>query len=442
MIQHHLSAQDKRVWLLIGTIAIVFLIGLALSAVVFDVNYDYTLQIVAFGGAILGLVSGVLGSFAVLRQQSLMGDALSHAALPGVAVAFIFFGKNLGLLLIGAGIAGWLGVLFISAVTDTTRIKQDAAMAMVLAAFFAVGMALLSYIQGRGDASQAGLDIFIFGQAAAMQRNDVLLIGLVGLAAFAMLAAFWKEFKLITFNREFAEANGFNVRLLDGLLSLLIVVAIVLGLQIAGVILMVGLLIAPGVAARQWTQKLGQMAALAGIFGAFSGAAGAIISGIDVGLPTGPLIIVVASLIVFLSLFFAPERGLVWAWWQRSQDKRLFAAQNILRDLYSHGRQHDNLYEAMREQTVLNVRGEVARIGLQQLQSNDYIKRTNGSFQLTDAGIAAAQADARNQELWQLYRRHNDSLKLPIIPEERGRKIDDLLPQDVVQQLEQLREGA
>src|SRR5690606_10971615 len=188
---------------------------------------------VTLGGAILGMVSGVLGSFAVLRQESLMGDALSHAALPGVAIAFLLFGRDLGVLLIGAGIAGWIGGLFINAVTDTTRIKQDTAMAMALSALFALGIALLSYIQGRGDAAQAGLDTFIFGQAAAIGRDDVELIALAGLVALVVLLIFWKEFKLVTFNREFAAANGYPVALVDGLLSLLIAGAIVLGLQLA-----------------------------------------------------------------------------------------------------------------------------------------------------------------------------------------------------------------
>ena len=436
-----LPSDDKRVWMVIAGLMVLLVLGVPLSAMLFGINFEYTLSVVAIGGAILGIVSGVLGSFAVLRQQSLMGDALSHAALPGVAIAFLLFGKDLSGLLIGAGLAGWLGVLFIASLTETTRIKQDTAMAITLAAFFAFGIALLSYIQGRGDASQAGLDKFIFGQAAAIKRADVLLISGVGLIAFAVLFLFWKEFKLITFNREFAEANGYNVRFLDGLLSVLIVVAIVLGLQLAGVILMVGMLIAPGVAARQWTQKLGQMAVLAGVFGGFAGSSGAIISSVDVGLPTGPLIIVVASSIVFVSLFFAPERGLVWTWFQQRADRKRFAATHILRDIYSHARQHDNNFEPMKTQTLVNVRGDEAKIGLKQLAQQGYITRNNGSWYLTDKGIQAAIADARNQELWQLYRRHNETLDLPIIPEDRERRIDDLLPRDAVKRLEALREG-
>lgn len=321
-----LSREDVRVWSIIGLMVAALALFIPFSQLAFGVTYDYTLRTVALGGALLGVVSGVLGCFAVLRQQSLLGDALSHAALPGVAIAFLLAGRQLSALLIGAAIASWLGVQFIRAITHTTRIKQDAAMGIVLASWFAFGIALLSYIQGRPDASQAGLDKFIFGQAAAISQGDIQLVALVGLVCLAVLVVFWKEFKLITFDLEFASANGYPVRFLDLMLSTMIVVAIVLGLQLAGVILMVGMLIAPGSAARQWTHKLGQMAALSAVFGAFAGGSGAIISAIEVNLPTGPLIIVMASLIVFISIGFAPERGLVWRWRKRREDRRRFAA--------------------------------------------------------------------------------------------------------------------
>lgn len=436
-----MTQQDKRVWGLIAALVLVLALAVPVSSGVFGVNYDYTLTVVALGGGLLGMLSGALGSFAVLRQESLLGDALSHAALPGVAIAFLVAGRDLPALLLGAAIAGWIGVQFISAVTATTRIKQDAAMGMALSAFFAVGIALLSYIQGRGDAAQAGLDKFIFGQAAAIRRADVELIALAGLVALLVLLIFWKEFKLVTFNREFAAANGYPVALVDGLLSLLIVGAIVLGLQVAGVILMVGLLIAPGVAARQWTHHLGQMVVLAGIFGGFAGATGAIISGIDVGLPTGPLIIVVASVLVALSLLLAPERGVLRVWMQQRADRKRFAALTILRDLYSHALQHNNLHEPMSEQTLVKVRGGAAQEGLRQLAAQSAITQARNGWYLTDHGIALAAADARNQQLWNLYRRHHHGLDLLAVAEDRDQPIDKVLPAEDVRRLEMLRKG-
>lgn len=306
--------------ILIGALALLFIP----ISMIFGVNYDYTLIVVALGGVLLGILSGVLGSFAVLRRQSLLGDALSHAALPGVCVAFLFFGREIGALLIGAGISSLLGVWFIRILTQTTRLKQDAAMGIILTSWFALGIALLTYIQSLETASQAGLDKFIFGQAAAIRLSDVILVAVVGGICLMVVLAFWKELKLMTFDLEFAQANGYPVRFLDAILSLLVVVAIVLGLQLAGVILMVGLLIAPGVAARQWTHSMAQMLVLAGIFGGFAGGAGAVISAVDNNLPTGALIIVVAVVIVFISICFAPERGLIWSWRKQRTDAKRF----------------------------------------------------------------------------------------------------------------------
>ena len=462
------SSSDRRIWLLIGTTALVAALFVPFSQIFLHVEYDYTLRTVALGGALLGIVSGVLGCFAVLRHQSLLGDALSHAALPGVAIAFLLAGRDLGLLLVGAGVTSWLGVYFIRIVTNTTRIKQDAAMGIVLAAWFAAGIALLVYIQARPDASQAGLDTFIFGQAAAIVERDVRLIAIVGAASFVVLGLFWKEFKLITFDSEFAGANGFRVNILSMLLSTLIVVAIVLGLQLAGVVLMVGMLIASGIAARQWTNQLGQMVILSAVFGAFSGSAGAIVSAVDADIPTGPLIVVVAFLLVAISLSFAPGRGLVWALLRRGADRRRFAAQTIRQDLYHYAIDHgakafatasaahlqepeskafvaaSAAHSQMPELTdieapetfLFGVRGATAKLGLQQLQASGQAQRRDGAWILTPAGIEAAVQDDRNHQLWAVYRQYSDELALPLVAEDRQQDITNILPAAAVAQLE------
>ena len=429
-------SADHHIWLLIAATALIAALFIPFSQIVLHVEYDYTLRTVALGGALLGIVSGVLGCFAVLRRQSLLGDALSHAALPGVAIAFLLAGRDLGLLLIGAGVTSWLGVWFIRLVTGTTRIKQDAAMGIVLAAWFAAGIALLVYIQARPDASQAGLDTFIFGQAAAIVERDVRLIATVGAVSFIVLALFWKEFKLITFDPEFAGANGFRINFLSLLLSTLIVVAIVLGLQLAGVILMVGMLIASGIAARQWTNQLGQMVILSAVFGAFAGGAGAIISAVDADIPTGPLIVVVAFLLVAISLAFAPGRGLVWTLLRQRSDRRLFAAQTIREDLYHYAIDHGAVTTAAPETFLLGVRGATARIGLRQLLARGHAQRSNGAWMLTPAGIEAASRDDRNHQLWSLYRQYADDLALPIIAEDRQQDIATILPPESVAKLE------
>ena len=313
-------------------IAVLLALGVLLvplSQALFGLRLTYTVRVVALGGSLLGALSGAVGCFAVLRRESLLGDALSHAALPGVAIGFLLAGRQLGALLVGAGIASWLALRLVAAILRTTRIKQDAALGIVLASFFAAGIALLTYIQSLPEASQAGLDSFIFGQAAAIIESDIALLGGVGLAVTLVLALLWKEFKLITFDADFASAGGLRGGLIDALLSTLIVVTIVLGLQLAGVILMVGMLIAPAIAARQWTHSLEQMVVLAAALGAFAGGSGAVISALDSDIPTGPMIIVVAFALVTLSITLAPGRGVLWRQLRQRENRRNFRSRRL-----------------------------------------------------------------------------------------------------------------
>ena len=433
-----MTRQQQSLWYGMGAFVIVLAALIPLMIIMLDIPFDYTLQTVMLGAGVLGIISGVLGSFAVLRKQSLLGDTLAHAALPGVAIAFLFAGRELVWLLIGAGIAGWLATMFILAVLRTTRIKQDTAMGISLTVMFGFGVALLGYIQGREDASRAGLKTFIFGQAAAIDRADVMVISIVTLTVIGIIVFFWKEFKLITFDSEFARTNGYPVQFLDVTLSTLIVVAIVLGLQLAGVILMVGLLIAPAVAARQWTTSLGHMVLLAALFGAFSGVGGTLISAAEAGLPTGPLIIVIALMVVLVSIMLAPGRGLLWQSWQARQDRRRFAAEQLLLDMYDLARRHnDNLYQVP-EGMLVGLRGKIAGYGLQQLKVGGLVVDNNNCWSLTEAGLAKARGTTRNRDLWEVYRLHRESLDLPLISEDRTKPIDAILPPSIISTLEDM----
>ena len=436
-----LGPEDRRIWLIIAAMVVAGLLFIPFSQTLFGLRFTYTVRVVALGGAMLGVISGALGCFAVLRQESLLGDALSHAALPGVAIAFLLAGRELSALLIGAGIASWLGLRFVSALLATTRIKRDAALGIVLASWFAFGIALLAYIQSIPDASQAGLDHFIFGQAAAIIESDVMLVSAVGAIALLVLLVFWKEFKLVTFDAEFAGANGFRVGLINTLLSTLIVVTIVLGLQLAGVILMVGMLIAPGIAARQWTHKLDQMVILAAVFGAFAGGLGAVISALDSDIPTGPMIIVVAFVLVLISLTLAPGRGLIWRRLRQRQNRREFAARNTLRDLYRYALAHGAADTPVPDSFIRGVGDRSAALGLRQLRSEGRVTLGAAGWQLSESGISLARRDRRNQRLWDLYRRYAYELGLPALAEERGRDIASLLPADAVARLEAVLEA-
>lgn len=281
---------------------------------------DYTLRNVALGTAILGIVSGVLGCFAILRRQGLFGDALAHATLPGVCLAFILSGtREPVVLLAGAAATAGLGALLILAVTSGTRIKQDAALGIVLSVFFGFGTVLLTFIASSGNASQSGIDRFIFGQAATIIRDDVVVMGVLAGVALVVVAFCFKEFKLASFDPAFAASLGYPVGKINILLTALIVVAIVIGIQTVGVILMAAMLITPAAAARQWTDKLSVMVLVSGFFGALSGVSGAMVSASGADLPTGPIIVLVATGILLLSLLVGAKHGFVWS---RIRDRR------------------------------------------------------------------------------------------------------------------------
>jgi manganese/zinc/iron transport system permease protein len=273
---------------------------------------DYTLHVVLAGAALLGITSGLLGSWTVLRRQSLLGDAIAHAALPGVALAWMLTGsRDTAILLLGAAVAGGLGTLLVLRLVNSARVKEDSALGIVLSGFFGLGLMLLTWIQRHPDAGQAGLETFLFGQAATLLRSDLVLMAGLALLALLLCLAFWKEFKLVCFDPDFAASVGLPVRRVELLLTGLVVLGIVIGLQTVGVVLMSAMLIAPAVAARQWTHRLSTLVLLAALVGMAGGVGGVLVSASASRLPTGPCIVLCTSLLVLVSLGFAPQRGLV-----------------------------------------------------------------------------------------------------------------------------------
>lgn len=284
---------------------------------------DPNAQWILMGSMLLGLSSGVLGSFAYLRKQSLMGDALAHAALPGVCIAFMLTGsKSIFFFLLGAIVAGLAATFGIGYVTRNSRIKQDTALGIVLSVFFGLGIVLLTKIQHGGSGNQSGLDKFLFGQAASMVLSDVITMAVVALLLTMVCALLFKEFKLLSFDPGFAKGIGLPVAFLDQFMMFLIVVAVVVGIQAVGVVLMSALLITPAVSARYWTEKLGVMVALSGVFGALSGFFGTLLSGMANNMPTGPLTVLAATFFFVVSVLFAPRRGLLAKLLERLAVKR------------------------------------------------------------------------------------------------------------------------
>ena len=284
---------------------------------------SYTAQMVLLGTALLGLASGIAGTFAVLRKESLIGDGLSHAALPGVVIAFLLTGiKDIEVLIIGAALSSITAAWLITITVENSKIKFDGALATILSAFFGLGMVLLTYLQSLNNAGQAGLSKFIFGQAATILARDVYITSAAALIIIVLTALFWKELKLISFDVEYAKTLQIPVTFTLILYRSLLIMTIIIGIQSVGAILISSLLIAPAVGARQWTNKLGTMCILAGFFGMVSAIGGTIWSTSVQKLPTGPAIIVILSVIVLLSLIFAPNRGILWQYRKNKQSKR------------------------------------------------------------------------------------------------------------------------
>lgn len=283
---------------------------------------SYTTQMVLLGTALLGLASGIAGTFAVLRKESLIGDGLSHAALPGVVIAFLLTGiKDIEVLIAGAALSSITAAWLITITVENSKIKFDGALATILSAFFGLGMVLLTYVQSLNDAGQAGLSKFIFGQAATILARDVYITSAAALIIIVLTALFWKELKLISFDVEYAKTLQIPVTFTLILYRSLLIMTIIIGIQSVGAILISSLLIAPAVGARQWTNKLGTMCILAGFFGMISAIGGTIWSTSVPKLPTGPAIIVILSILVLLSLIFAPNRGMLWQFRKNRQSK-------------------------------------------------------------------------------------------------------------------------
>jgi manganese/zinc/iron transport system permease protein len=374
-------------------------------------EWDYTLRNVVFGSAILGAVGGVFGCFATLRRQSLLGDALAHAALPGVCLAFILTGAKSSLaLMTGAALSGLIGTLLLLLIVRQSRIKEDAALGIVLSVGFGFGIFLLTRIQASGNAAQSGLDRFLFGQAATLVARDVRTMAVLGAVALAAVWLLFKEFKLLTFDPDFAAALGYPTTRLTIGLTALIVVAVVIGLQTVGVILIVALLIAPAAAARQWTDRLSLMLALAAGFGVLSGVVGSVLSARIERLPTGPTIVLIATAIAAASVLLAPNRGVLWAGVRRWRQRGQLQAAAALRALADLSRSAAGAPPAVpvadlaasQGQSLSTVASAMRRLVARGLA--EPVAASTGvpgpAWRLTAAGLAAAATGRHQEDLW------------------------------------------
>ncbi|MBI2135259.1 metal ABC transporter permease [Candidatus Woesearchaeota archaeon] len=364
--------------------------------ILYNIISDYTLRNVILGSAIVGIIAGSLGCFAVLRRQSLLGDAISHAALPGIALAFLLtLSKSPLILLLGAAAAGFIGTLLVLLFTHTTKTKEDAALGIILSVFFGFGIFLLTIIQKLPTSNKAGLETFLFGNASTLLQSDVRLMSLFALMIFIVLLFFWKNFKIIVFDYSFAKSIGLPVKTINIILTALLVFAIAIGLQTVGVVLMSAMVIAPAVAARQWTNSLSVMVLLAALFGAFSGISGALISSLVQKMPTGPTIVLVISAIVLFSLALAPNRGILWDMYRKKKNRKKIRLDNTLLNLFRLSKSHNDPYHAHDLKSLMAIDPTGVREAAIELEQNGLVKRAGSRWGLTKQGIEKARSLAQ-----------------------------------------------
>lgn len=374
----------------------------------------YNTSVVLIGATLLGLAAGVIGVFALLRKRSLVTDALSHATLPGIALAFLtavglgFEGRSLPVLLIGAAATGVLGVLCIQALLRFTRLHEDAAIGIVLSVFFGAGVVGLSYIQKNAPGGAAGLNAFIYGQTAAMRASDAALMG--GIALVAVLAAILmlKELALVCFNDAFARVDGWPVSLIDLLMMALVVLVTVAGLQAVGLILVVAMLIIPPVAARFWTERLWVLIVLAGLIGALSGYLGATVSALLPRKPAGAVIVLTCGCVFAVSLLAAPARGLIAAGLRRVRLRVRIAGEHLLEAGFERARRSPRGAALGKDDIVRIARLRAWPAWLRPmlmwwLRRRGFIRAGGGGLELTDAGRERGARVSRNHRLWEQY---------------------------------------
>ncbi len=367
----------------------------------------YNTTTVILGTTLLGLAAGVVGVFALLRKRALMADAVSHATLPGIALAFLvatalgMSGRSLAVLLFGGAVSGVAGALTVQLILRATRLREDAAIGAVLSVFFGAGIVLLSYIQKNAPSGAAGLNHFIYGQTAAMSRDDVVLMGGLAVAATLCAALLFKEFGLTCFNDAFARVDGWPVGVIDALMMALVVLVTVAGLQAVGLLLVVAMLIIPPVAARFWTERLWLLVVLAGVIGALSGYFGSGVSALFPRKPVGAVIVLTAGAIFGVSLLAAPRRGVVATGVRRLLLRLRIASDHALEAAILKGGLDREAWRTLGRKRGWPgwFRGIVGA----SLRRRGLARAEAGGLTLTDEGARGGARVARNHALWEQY---------------------------------------
>ena len=404
---------------------------------VFTFQAGYNSAVVVAGTTFLGIAAGVIGTFALLRNRALMGDALAHSALPGLGVAFILGGvlciggRELWFLLLGATISGVLGVLCVQILSRYSRLNEDTAIGAVLSCFFGAGVVLMSIIQSLGTGEEGGLNHFIYGQTAAMRLSDAYLTLAVAGCVLISTLLLTKEFRLVSFDHAFAVSDGWPVSKIDLLMMALVVAVTVVGLQAVGLLLIIALLVIPPAAARFWTDRLSSMLVISAIIGGLSGYLGSAISALYPKMPTGAVIVLVAGAIFFVSFIFAPSRGLFSTLLANFKLSLRISEDHFLRELY------EGLEISNQDQFKINNLTKSANkkwlIGLMKFKG--FIEEKNDFFVFLPKGLEHAKAKVRNHRLWEEYLVTFADMPISHV-DYSADLVEHLLPNDIVEKLE------
>lgn len=370
---------------------------------------DPNIRAVTLGCVLLGITTSLVGAFAFLRKQTLVGDAVAHAIFPGICLGFLWVGeKKMTVLMVGAFATGWLALLAIRYIKNHSILKNDTIMALILSVFFAIGIVLLSFIQTTGNPHQSGLSLFLFGSAASLVQDDLLLFNGMAVVTLVVLFLFMKEFLLLSFDGEYAKSIGIVTWRFDTLLTVLMVVSIVIGVQTVGLVLISSLLIIPPTIARFWTHRFAWFLFFSIFCGALAAFVGAYISYIAPHMPTGPWIVLVLSAIATLSFFVSPKGGLLAQWLRNKRLKRKIHQEHMLKTLYQlciEKKQRYYTQEALCNRYYFSGR-QFFRITLQ-LCKRGWISQKSGAlgrlWGLTVAGEEVAARVVRRHRLWELY---------------------------------------
>jgi manganese/zinc/iron transport system permease protein len=453
-----LNAKKIR---LFGTIVLLMLLAVPLAnAQTVDTNgplgdlirvftfQDYNTRVVVVGTTLLGLAAGLIGTFLVLRKRALLSDTLSHATLPGIALAFIVMtlltgdGKQLLALIVGAAIFAVLGTASVLVIQRFSRLKNDAALGIVLSVYFGLGIALMGMATRMDAGNAAGLSSFIYGKTASMLFSDALLIAVTALVAAIACIALFKEFSLVCFDADFGRTQGWPVTRLDFLMMALVVLVTVIGLQAVGLILVVALLIIPAASARFWTHRLRMLLGLSGLFGALSGFLGSGVSALMANLPAGAVIVLVASFFFIISMVFGSTRGLLRLGLDRLRLQRKIMNENLLRDIHEWGETStDGDKRSPRSGTLMLRRAwsvKDLKRTLRRLNRLGLISQPNdGTIRLTEIGRDTAREIVLRHRLWETYLiTHADVA--PGMVDLSADRIEHILDPDMVRSLKTL----